>query len=89
MRYKHCNKMKVDTTRGKIVPNLGIDLNAIIETGTVPDTVSEILYNQITEIEHVGSRVNDPFQAMLTQRDNLRRLSEIHKAEKKDDKSTE
>lgn len=84
MRYRDCVKMNVDTTRGSVVPNLGIDLNAIIETGTVPDTVSETLYNQITEVEHVGERINNPFQAMILQRENLRRMSEIREKEKND-----
>lgn len=89
MRYKDCNKLGYDCCRGLVVPNLGVDLNSIIETGTVPDTVSETLYNQITEVEHVGNRIDNPFQAMLLQRENLRRLSEIQKAEKKDKKDND
>ncbi|UPW36480.1 hypothetical protein [Sigmofec virus UA08Rod_4577] len=65
---KHRSNPDNPANRGRVIPNLGVDINKLIETNTVPDTHAEVIYNELSEIESVGIRVNDNFKAMaLTQ----------------------
>lgn len=56
------------TDLGTIIDGLAPDLNKMIESGVVPDSASEIVYNQLDDIKSVGYRVNDVFEAIMLQR---------------------
>lgn len=60
------NDPKVDL--GTIIDGLAPDLNKMIQSGVVPDSGSEIVYNQLDDIKSVGYRVNDVFEAIMLQR---------------------
>lgn len=57
--------------RGVVIEGLAPDLNKMIETGIVPDSGSDIVYNQLENIEDIGCRVSDVFQAMVMQKQML------------------
>lgn len=62
-----------DKTRdlGVVIHGLSPDINNMIETGTVPDSEAEIVHNQLSSLEEVGSRVSDKFEAIMLQRSFL------------------
>ena len=64
---------KFDKSRdlGVTIQGLSPDLNKIIETGTVPDSEAEIVHNQLSSLEQVGSRISDKFEAIILQRSFL------------------
>lgn len=53
---------------GTIIDGLAPDLNKMIQSGLVPDSASEIVYNQLDDIKSIGYRVNDVFEAIMLQR---------------------
>lgn len=61
--------------RGVVIEGLAPDLNKMIETGLVPDSGTEIVYNQLENIESIGCRVSDVFQAMVMQKQMLSSLN--------------
>ena len=68
---------KFDKTRdrGVVIEGLAPDLNKMIETGLVPDSGTDIVYNQLENIEDIGCRVSDVFQAMVMQKQMLTSLN--------------
>lgn len=56
---------------GVVIHGLSPDINNMIETGTVPDSEAEIVHNQLSSLEEVGSRVSDKFEAIMLQRSFL------------------
>lgn len=69
---------KFDKTRdrGVVIEGLAPDLNKMIETGIVPDCGTDVVYNQLEDIESIGCRVSDVFQAMVMQKQMLSSLNE-------------
>lgn len=61
---------KIDSKcdRGPALQGLCPDKNKMIETNTVPDTSAEVIYNQLDDIEQVGFRISDTFDAIMMQR---------------------
>ena len=68
---------KFDKTRdrGVVIEGLAPDLNKMIETGIVPDCGTDVVYNQLENIEDIGCRVSDVFQAMVMQKQMLSSLN--------------
>lgn len=52
-------------TLGVTLPGLAVDINQIIQTQTIPNDVSDIVYNDLKEISEVGFRVNNNFDLMM------------------------
>lgn len=53
---------------GKVIDGLYPDINEIMNSGTIPATTSNVVYNQLTELESVGYKVNDDFDAIMIAR---------------------
>lgn len=52
-------------TLGVTLPGLAVDINQIITTQTIPNDVSDVVYNDLKEISQVGFRVNNDFDLMM------------------------
>ena len=52
-------------TLGVTLPGLAVDINQIIQTQTIPNDVTEVVYNDLKEISQVGFRVNNDFDLMM------------------------
>ena len=52
-------------TLGVTLPGLAVDVNQIITTQTIPNDVSDVVYNDLKEISQVGFRVNNDFDLMM------------------------
>ncbi len=61
---KYCASRDV----GKVIKGLAPDLNKIIETHQIPSTDADVVYNNIHELDEVGIRVNDDFDAIMLSR---------------------
>lgn len=57
-----------DCDRGPVIVGLAPDINNMIETHQIPDTASEVVYNQIQDIKDVGCAINDTFDAIILSR---------------------
>lgn len=64
-------KFNKERDRGVVIEGLAPDLNKMIESGIVPDSGTDIVYNQLENIEEIGCRVSDVFQAMVMQKQML------------------
>lgn len=53
---------------GKVIPGLFPDIDELIDTHKVTDNSAEVVYNGIQEIEKVGVRINDEFDAIMLSR---------------------
>lgn len=54
--------------KGLVIDGLYPDINKMIEDHTIPDTIADVVYNQLSEIEDVGCRINDDFDAIIVAR---------------------
>lgn len=52
-------------TLGVTLPSLSVDINQIIETQTIPNDLTEVVYNDLKEINQVGFRVNNDFDLLM------------------------
>lgn len=52
-------------TLGITLPGLAVDINQIIQTQTIPNDVTEVVYNDLKEISQVGFRVNNDFDLIM------------------------
>lgn len=61
---------KFDKTKdvGKVIPGLFPNIDELIDTHKVTDNSAEVVYNGIQEIEKVGVRINDEFDAIMLSR---------------------
>lgn len=66
MRQKCKYNKKRDV--GTVLEGLCPDKNAMIESHTIPATMSDVVYNELSNIEHVGSRIDDDFDAIQVSR---------------------
>lgn len=64
-------KFNKESDLGVVIHGLSPDINAMIESGVVPDNCADVVYNQISAIEEVGCRVSDTFDAIILQRSFL------------------
>ena len=53
---------------GLVIVGLNVDINNMIETHSIPASSAEVVYNDITEIDDVGSRVDDTFDGIMIAR---------------------
>lgn len=53
---------------GLVIVGLNVDINNMIETHSIPSTASEVVYNDITDITEVGSRIDDTFDGIMIAR---------------------
>ena len=53
---------------GKVIPGLFPNIDELIDTHKVTDNSAEVVYNGIQEIEQVGVRINDEFDAIMLSR---------------------
>lgn len=63
-------KCKFDKKRdvGTVIEGLSPDKNAMIESHTIPATMSDVVYNELSDINYVGSKVDDDFDAIQINR---------------------
>lgn len=52
-------------TLGCTLPSLAVDINQIIATQTIPNDVTEVVYNDLKELSQVGFRVNNDFDLLM------------------------
>lgn len=45
----------------EVVPGLGVDVNAAIETGVIKDTSATVFHNMMKELGEIGMVARDPF----------------------------
>lgn len=53
---------------GLVIVGLNVDINNMIETHSIPSTASEVVYNDISDISEVGSRIDDTFDGIMIAR---------------------
>ena len=53
---------------GKVIPGLFPDIEELIENHKVSDTSAKVAYNNLADIEQVGFRINDDFDAIVLSR---------------------
>lgn len=53
---------------GLVIVGLNVDINNMIETHSIPSTASEVVYNDISDITEVGSRIDDTFDGIMIAR---------------------
>lgn len=53
---------------GLVIVGLNVDINNMIETHSIPSTASEVVYNDISDIDEVGSRIDDTFDGIMIAR---------------------
>ena len=61
---------KFDKTKdvGKVIPGLFPNIDELIDTHKITDNSAEVVYNGIQEVEKVGVRINDEFDAIMLSR---------------------
>lgn len=52
----------------EVVPNLGVDVNSVIESGIIQDTSASVFHNDMKELGEVGLVVRDPFDVIEYER---------------------
>ena len=60
---------------GQTIEGLAPDINAMIKTHLIPNAASDVVYNQLVELEQIGVRVNDDFDLLMVMR-GLKQLGE-------------
>lgn len=53
---------------GKVIPGLFPNIDELIDAHKVTDNSAQVIYNGIQEIEKVGIRINDEFDAIMLSR---------------------
>lgn len=53
---------------GKVIPGLFPNIDELIDTHKVTDNSAQVVYNGIQEIEKVGVRINNEFDAIMLSR---------------------
>lgn len=61
-------KFNKDRDLGLVIPGLFPDIEDMINNHRIPDTASQVIYNDIQEIKDVGIRINDDFDAIMLSR---------------------
>lgn len=60
---------------GRTIEGMAVDMTAAIETGIVQDTGVDIEFNELVDVELVGSRIHDQFDALDRQKSSLDRAA--------------
>ena len=53
----------------EVIPDLAIDINEAISTGTIKDTGCDLTYSEETNVENVGHYIKDPLEMVQAQLD--------------------
>lgn len=53
---------------GHVIVGLNVDINDMIETHSIPANASDVVYNDIDNIEEVGERIDDTFDGIMIAR---------------------
>ena len=53
---------------GTVIEGLCPDKNAMIESHVIPASMSDVVYNELSDIQTVGNRVDDDFDAIQVNR---------------------
>lgn len=62
------NKFDPKRDVGLVIVGLNVDINNMIETHSIPSTASDVVYNDISDIDEVGSRIDDTFDGIMIAR---------------------
>ena len=62
------NKYNPAMDVGLVIVGLNVDINDMIETHSIPATAADVVYNDISDIEDVGSRIDDTFDGIMIAR---------------------
>lgn len=62
------NKFNPSLDLGTVIVGLSVDINNMIETHSIPATASDVVYNDIDNIEEVGERIDDTFDGIMIAR---------------------
>lgn len=62
------NKFNPSMDIGLVIVGLNVDINDMIETHSIPSTAADVVYNDIFDIEDVGSRIDDTFDGIMIAR---------------------
>lgn len=61
-------KVSKKRDRGPVIKGMFPDIQKMIQEHTIPDTGSDVVYNELSELKDVGYRVNDDFDAIMLSR---------------------
>ena len=53
----------------EVIPDLSIDINEAISTGTIKDTGCDMTYSEETNVDNVGHYIKDPLEIVQAQLD--------------------
>lgn len=67
---------------GRTIEGMAVDMSAAIETGVIEDTGIDIEFNDISDVEHVGSRISDQFDAVDKQAKALNKAAAAFQMDK-------
>lgn len=62
------NKFNPAMDIGLVIVGLNVDINDMIETHSIPATAADVVYNDISDIEDVGNRIDDTFDGIMIAR---------------------
>lgn len=62
------NRFNPERDLGTVIVGLNVDINDMIETHSIPATASDVVYNDIDNIEEVGERIDDTFDGIMIAR---------------------
>lgn len=62
------NRFNPELDLGTVIVGLNVDINDMIETHSIPATASDVVYNDIDNIEEVGERIDDTFDGIMIAR---------------------
>lgn len=62
------NKFNPAMDVGLVIVGLNVDINDMIETHSIPASAADVDYNGITDIDDVGSRIDDTFDGIMIAR---------------------
>lgn len=62
------NRFNPERDLGTVIVGLNVDINDMIETHSIPATASDVVYNDIDDIEEVGERIDDTFDGIMIAR---------------------
>lgn len=62
------NKFNPKCDLGTVIVGLNVDINNMIETHSIPASASDVVYNDIDNIEDVGERIDDVFDGIMIAR---------------------
>lgn len=61
----------------EVIPDLAIDIEEAISTGTIKDTAVDMTYSEETNVENVGHYIKDPLEIVQAQLDLGASLADV------------